>query len=94
MDRMGAITAEINRLRLEDQNSPRPDEVKWVDSGIKIRDYWGGLTVPERRDWLKMYGWKVVAKKNPDGEWSFDIDPGTTEELALINQAESLGVVL
>lgn len=94
MDRMGAITAEINRLRLEDQNNPRPDEVQWVDSGILIRDYWEGLTVPERRDWLKMYGWKVTAKKNPDGTWTFDIDPGTTEELAMISQAESLGVVL
>jgi DNA invertase Pin-like site-specific DNA recombinase len=91
LDRMSAITAEIKRLILEDQESPRPETVRWVDSGIKIRDYWKGLTIPQRRDWLKVNGWKVTVSK-VGGRLEYDIDAGYSEDVAMEAQLRSLGL--
>jgi DNA invertase Pin-like site-specific DNA recombinase len=71
-ERHAELTAEIRRLAQEDKENPQPNEIKWVESGQTIAEYWKSLSVAGRRDWLIEHGWKVYPYKTDD-QWSITV---------------------
>jgi hypothetical protein len=89
-ERHSVITVEIRRLAREDKENPLPNEIKWVESGQTIEQYWQSLSTAGRRDWLKENGWKIHVAKS-DGEYVIAIDAGFTAEISADRQSQSLG---
>jgi hypothetical protein len=71
-DKHAELTREIRRLVREDQENPAPDEPVWVLTEKTIAEAWQDKSKAGRRDWLKVNGWKVIARH--DG--SIEVIPG------------------
>ena len=92
--RHAEITAEIRRLTLEDKEHPQQDTSRWEFSGKSIGQHWDGLSIGQRRDWLKENNWKVTVTALPELGQDVNrltIDPNGTPERGWEDAAASLG---